>query len=317
MKNVSSLRLVIIYALSLLSLLTIEYGQAEEIIYYPASDPNNQKNWILRKKLSDEFDKPGLPSEEKWSFGGEGDCNTSSESASAVCWDGRAPALFTRDNARVDDNGILHLTTKYEPNNEKFFPHLDEDDNDIIDDDCDCKYEKYTSAAVVSKYGFKYGYFEVRAKVAPVSMSSAFWAIGECFEIDVFEIVGQPQNDDCETNDFASCQNATEMPSCVHKNYNKDGYCKSTDLDNDLTKDFHVYGADWTHNRIKFYADGKLTHVLKKKTGKKKKQWPWKKKKDCKMYIWLDNEAFSWQGLPTKESLPADYEIDYVRVWKR
>jgi len=76
MKNVSSLRLVIIYALSLLSLLTIEYGQAEEIIYYPASDPNNQKNWILRKKLSDEFDKPGLPSEEKWSFGGEGETAT-------------------------------------------------------------------------------------------------------------------------------------------------------------------------------------------------------------------------------------------------
>mmetsp|Transcript_31096 Transcript_31096/g.31631 ORF Transcript_31096/g.31631 Transcript_31096/m.31631 type:complete len:143 (+) Transcript_31096:346-774(+) len=107
------------------------------------------------------------------------------------------------------------------------------------------------------------------------------------------------------------------MPSCVPKNYNKDGYCKSTNLGNDQTKDFHVYGAGWTHNRIKFYADGKLTRVLKKKTGKKKKQWPCNKKKDCKMYIWLDNEAFSWQGLPTKESLPADYEIDYVHVWKR
>ena len=104
MKNISSFRLVIISALSLVSLFLIEYGQAEQLIYYPASDLNNQKNWILRKKLSDEFDEPGLPSEEKWRFGGEGDCNTSSESASSVCWDGRAPALFTRDNARVDEN---------------------------------------------------------------------------------------------------------------------------------------------------------------------------------------------------------------------
>ena len=133
---------------------------------YPLSDPGNNGNWVLQSALSDEFDTPGLPNTSKWRFGGEGDCDTASESNSAVCWDGRTFALFTRNNIQIDDNGILHLSTKFEPNNELYFPHLDEDGNEIIDDDCDCNYEKYTSGALVGKKGFKYGYMEVRAKVS-------------------------------------------------------------------------------------------------------------------------------------------------------
>jgi beta-glucanase (GH16 family) len=150
-------------------------------------------------------------------------------------------------------------------------------------------------------------------QVAPISMSSAFWAIGKCFEIDVYEIVGKPKKD-CEVNEFLQCAPTTSMPSCTHSDYNRDGYCKSTDLGQDLSADFHVYGADWRRNRIRFYADGVLVHTLRRRKGMKKGQWP---KKDCNMFIWLDNEAFEWSGFPEKADLPSDYEVDYVRVWKR
>jgi hypothetical protein len=32
------------------------------------------------------------------------------------------------------------------------------------------------------------------------------------------------------------------------------------------------------------------------------------------MHIWLDNEVFSWYGMPKKNR---SFEIDYVRVWSQ
>ena len=36
---------------------------------------------------------------------------------------------------------------------------------------------------------------------------------------------------------------------------------------------------------------------------------------DCK--IWVDSETFKWEGFPVESDLPADYEIDYIRVWEK
>jgi hypothetical protein len=33
--------------------------------------------------------------------------------------------------------------------------------------------------------------------------------------------------------------------------------------------------------------------------------------------IWFDSEIFVWLGLPNKDELPVDYEIDYLRVWQK
>ena len=35
------------------------------------------------------------------------------------------------------------------------------------------------------------------------------------------------------------------------------------------------------------------------------------------MEVWFDSEIFKWLGLPTKEELPVDFEIEYVRVWQK
>jgi hypothetical protein len=32
---------------------------------------------------------------------------------------------------------------------------------------------------------------------------------------------------------------------------------------------------------------------------------------------WFDSEVFVWLGLPDKEELPVDYEVEYLRVWQK
>jgi len=34
------------------------------------------------------------------------------------------------------------------------------------------------------------------------------------------------------------------------------------------------------------------------------------------MQIWVDNETMSWHGFPLESELPADYDIEYIRVWQ-
>ena len=35
------------------------------------------------------------------------------------------------------------------------------------------------------------------------------------------------------------------------------------------------------------------------------------------LWIWVDSETFPWHGLPQKEDLPVDFEIEYIRVWQQ
>ena len=34
-------------------------------------------------------------------------------------------------------------------------------------------------------------------------------------------------------------------------------------------------------------------------------------------HVWADSEIFPWWGVPDTNNLPADYEIEYIRVWER
>ena len=82
-------------------------------------------------------------------------------------------------------------------------------------------------------------------------------------------------------------------------------------LDWRVADSFHVYGCEWDENGLKFYADGELVKsVTRSDMGT---FW-------CltnPLTIWVDSEAFAWEGFPDKEDLPADYEIEYIRVWEK
>jgi hypothetical protein len=38
---------------------------------------------------------------------------------------------------------------------------------------------------------------------------------------------------------------------------------------------------------------------------------------DEQMIIWVDSETFEWEGFPLESELPADYQIEYIRLWQK
>ncbi len=247
----------------------------------PLSDPENNGEWKYSLDYSDEFDGD-LLDETKWYD-------------HHIYWKGRAPSFFSSDNVRVE-NGKLILTTKYEN-----IPQMDEVNKGLPEGAT--PYENYTTAAVMSKQKSHYGYFEIKAKAAPASITSSFWlkaSDGDKSEIDVFEIVGDSKLMPYYSNVF---------PTNLH--YYHDGpsgrdvqFPFNYTTEDDLTEDFHVYGVEWNEKWIKFYYDGLLVRA------QKNLHW------QTPEYIIMDMETFIWHGYPDVESLPADYEIDYVRVWR-
>lgn len=123
-----------------------------------------------------------------------------------------------------------------------------------------CNYNgnhKYTSGEIISVAKYKYGYFEIYAKLPNgQGVWPAFWlwsASGDtitsgCWynEIDIFEGIG------CLSD---------KVTSCVHWNFD----CpRLTDSTNNLpdtipvyhySQDYHWYGLEWSANRITWYID--------------------------------------------------------------
>jgi beta-glucanase (GH16 family) len=247
------------------------------------SDADNTGNWVLRTDMSDEFTGSTLNSD-KWFVSG-------TDGIFMNHWPGRAPSQFAPENVRVE-NGKLHITTKWDPNY-NFVSYTDPD--------CDCHYETYTTAAVISKNTFKYGYMEIMCKAADASITSSFWATGDNSELDVFEFVGNSKMREIDNIYRFTAHNKVLGISWHHQ----------VKLDWRAAEGFHTYGCEWDPNGLKFYADGRLMrNVPKSEMGK---VW-------ClteQMKIWVDSETFRWEGFPEASELPIDYEIEYIRVWQK
>ena len=263
-------------------------GQTTATDFLPHTDLENKGGWKLNSEVSDEFEGSEVD-QEKWLIQG-----TDGEYKSD--WIGRAPSQFSTDNVRIED-GKLKLQTRWEPDFE-FSEKPDKSGE---------KYENITTAAVISKAQFHYGYMEIKCKAADASVTSSFWMTGNKSELDIFEFLGNP-----------SQKHKTELPtelwSSIHDWSEPSGPSTWTDrlqLDFRVADDFHVYGAEWHPEYLKFYADGKLVRaVTKAEVGEE--NWVI----DGPLWVWMDSETFPWHGLPAKEDLPVDYEIEYVRIWQ-
>jgi len=271
----------LLFLLNLLLLVSCKPGSD----IYPASDPDNTGNWILREDMSDEFKGSDIDTS-KWFVNGTN---------GVYSWIGRAPSQFAPENVRVEKSR-LYLTTKWDP---------DYNFSTQIDSDCDCKYEKYTTACVISKNTFHYGYMEIKCKAADASITSSFWATGKDSELDVFEFVGDSKTED----------NDRKYPFCVHNwkigGLDVNGWCDEVQVDWRVADEFHVYGCEWDSTGLKFYADGQLVKDIdKSEVGE-----IWCLTNPLK--IWVDSEAFAWEGFPEPADLPVDYEIEYIRVWEK
>ena len=255
---------------------------------FPHTDVKNADGWVYNQNLSDEFNDKTINAA-KWLIQG-----TNNEYRSN--FKGRAPSQFSTKNATLDD-GKLTIAVKWEPD----FAFS------TIPDNTGVKYENYTTAAVIGKNEFTYGYMEIRCKAADASVSSAFWALGNNTELDVFEHFGKPSQ-------RQKIQLETEMWSSIHDWSVAGGptvWTTRSQIPFRVAGDFHVYACEWDKDYLKFYADGKLIKfATREEVGA-----GWILTKPIK--IWMSSVTWTWHGLPIQTDLPAKFEIDYVRVWQK
>ena len=305
----------------------------------PLSDTSNQAGWILNTEVSDEFDAAALD-EDRWFIVGKLDENghpiyKDPDHPEREVWIGRAPAQFSGRNVRLED-GMLKISTRWEPD----FPFTTEQGLDNVN----YKYENFTTAAIINRHLFRYGYIEVRAKAADAEVSSALWFTrhevknGQRndteLELDIFEHFGSHRMEGQAHRDRDLWWTVHDWdPKYGHENGNNVTYTETKDLGFRVAADFHTYGFEWTETGMRYYVDGKLVsdvsvaevEAFAKKKGRDKGYVI-----DKAMHLWLDSESFPWRGYPdSKEDLEAnspegekddgivDFEVEYLRVWQK
>lgn len=171
----------------------------------------------------------------------------------------------------------------------------------------------YTSGKIDSqnKLTFKYGKFEARMKL-PRGKGTwpAFWMLGQnissagwpkCGEIDVME----------------HAQDLNNLGAAIHTQaYNhtigtqKTGTYQISDYDTG----FHIYGVEWSAEKLSFKVDGNAYFTITKaQLGSTEAQWPF----DQPFFLILNHAVGgAWGGTPDDSLYPHTTEVDWVRVYQ-
>lgn len=275
---------------------------------FPYTDPGNTGGWTLNTEISDEFTDATL-NESKWLIQGRNGVYQSN-------FIGRAPSQFSTNNVRIEDQK-LKLQAKWDPT--FAFSTTTKDGYTFgkaktTDATLTCP---VTTAAVIAKKSFLYGYMEIKCKAINTSVTSSFWATGSNTELDIFEHLGKPSlpnKTQLETEIWSSIHDWTKAsPNSV--------WTDRIQLPFRVASGFHTYGADWDATSLKIYVDGVLIRTVTKTEVENGAAaislgsvgWVITKP----LFIWFDSEIFPWHGLPAEADLPGDYEIEYFRVWQK
>lgn len=276
---------------------------------FPLSDQENTGNWLLNTEISDEFEAP--LDETKWLIQGRDNEYQSN-------FVGRAPSQFSVNNA-ITASGKLKIITKWEPDF-NFRDKFNGSNFDIVNGE-KVFFENITTAAVISKKQFKYGYIEIKCKSANAPITSSFWTTGKnTSELDMFEMFGGHKTNTAwkKRLKFNIISWDPNNPN-YFRDINGPVLTQNIQVKDNTADDFHVYGFEWTAEYIKVYYDGVLMPeytILKTEltnNGTNPDKWV----TDSKYWLWFDSETFPWLGLPTEADLPAEYQIEYVRVWQK
>jgi beta-glucanase (GH16 family) len=176
--------------------------------------------------------------------------------------------------------------------------------------------KSYTSARLNSKFAFKNGRVEVRAKL-PSGLGTwpAIWTLGKntnengaywdlegfgttswpaCGEIDIMEHWGTNQN---------YAQSAMHTPSSFGGTINKGGQTIPT-----LSTAYHIYSLDWYSDKMVFSVDG-IVHYTYQPETLNADTWPY----DKEQYLLLN---FAIESSIYPSFTQGAMEIDYVRVYQ-
>jgi beta-glucanase (GH16 family) len=168
------------------------------------------------------------------------------------------------------------------------------------------------SARMNTTRSWKYGYFEMRAKLPGGKGTwAAFWMLPEDFknwpldgEIDIMEYVGyRPDvtqaSVHCQTYNHAEGNGKTDTRSAPG-----------------AERKFYAYGLLWTEDEITAYIDGIKYFTYPNDHRNDKGTWPFNVPFYLKLNLAIGGNWGGQEGIdPT--IFPSKYEIDYVRVYQK
>lgn len=181
--------------------------------------------------------------------------------------------------------------------------------------------KQYTSARLNSKFAFKYGRIDVRAKL-PVDAGTwpAIWLLGKnineaggyfastfgttswpaCGEIDIMEHGIFP------TKPINYIQSTLHTPSSFGNSMNNGGIIAS-----DLANNYHIYSMNWSPNQISFLLDGVIYYTYNP-TVKDANTWPF----DKEQFILLNVAMGGWAAPIPANFIQSSMSVDYVRIYQ-
>lgn len=176
---------------------------------------------------------------------------------------------------------------------------------------CGSETRAYTTAYLTTegKKSFTYGRFEMRAKTPTGPDNStglwpAFWLRpdgGGVGEIDVVELPGGASY-------YKAATQAIFYDYTPIKQDNRYAFPSGYPADG-----FHTYTTEWDPGVLRWYIDGVKVYQRDRSTT------PWFDKAFSRpFHLRLNFQVGGWLGDPTTSTkFPADFQVDYVRVWKR
>ncbi|WBB77292.1 family 16 glycosylhydrolase [Micromonospora sp. WMMD882] len=176
---------------------------------------------------------------------------------------------------------------------------------------CGSETRQYTQSYLdtIGRHSWTYGRFEVRAKSPNGPNNSkglwpAFWLRpedGGNGEIDVVELPGGKDWHRAATSAIFYDYKPTKQDARhnLPSGYPGDG--------------FHTYTTEWERDSIRWYIDGRKVWERNRSTT------PWFDEVFHKPYnLRLNFQVGGWLGDPDgSTAFPADFQVDYVRVWQR
>jgi beta-glucanase (GH16 family) len=171
--------------------------------------------------------------------------------------------------------------------------------------------QHYTSARIVSRQAWTYGFYEVRAKL-PCARGTwpAIWMLPQNMqkwpddgEIDIMEQVGSEPN-----LIYASLHTALF-------NHIKKTQRSAQKLVPTSCSAFHVYQLDWRPDSIAIGVDGRgIARVFNNRPGGKG-AWPFDRPFDLILNLAIGGNWAAAKGIDDA-AMPQRMEVDYVRVWQ-
>ena len=182
--------------------------------------------------------------------------------------------------------------------------------------------KQYTSARLNSKFAFKYGRIDVRAKI-PVEAGTwpAIWMLGKnvnedggyfdaaygtsnwpaCGEIDIME------HGITRSKPINYIQSAMHTPSSYGSTTNVGG----TEANSDIANNYHIYSMNWSPNQISFLLDN-VVYYTYNPAVKDASTWPF----DKEQYLLLNIAMGGVAGAISPDFVESSMVIDYVRVYQ-